>query len=293
MISRARGIAELALAALTFGLMAFLAKQTTRSLDGAQAAFVRFDIGLLLVMAHFAARRTRPVIVRRDLLFLRGSFGGFAVLLYFVTISHLPVGTATLLNYTAPIFSATFAAIFLGESLPRARVLAMMVATTGVVLVVMGQGRALGGAYLWQALGLLSAVCSGVAVTSIRAARRTDGAWEVFGAFCLFGMVCTAPFAIAAWRTPTPALWLLLAGVGVVAAVGQVLMTHALAAVDAATAGIISQLTVVTAMTLGVAFDGETFMPLSLVGASLTLVGVATASGVGGAMRLSFVGRRG
>jgi drug/metabolite transporter (DMT)-like permease len=293
LISRARGVAELVLAALLFGVMAYLAKQATRSLDGAQAAFVRFAIGLVVVTAHFAIRRRRPVIVRRDLLFMRGFFGGVAVLLYFVTISHLPVGTATLLNYTAPIFTATFAALFLGESIPRLRALAMMVATAGVALVVVGQGRALGGAYTWQALGLLSAVFSGVAVTSIRAARRTDGAWEVFGAFCLFGLLCTAPLALAGWRTPTPTLWALLAGVGVVAAAGQVLMTHALAAVEAASAGIISQLTVVTAMGLGTVLDGEPFTPVSLVGAALTLAGVAAASALPGFMRLSYGARRG
>ena len=105
-------------------------------------------------------------------------------------------------------------------------------------------------------------------------------------------MLGTAPFAIAAWRPPTGNLWLLLIAVGVVAAIGQVLMTHALAAVDAATAGIISQLTVVTAMTLGVVIDGEAFGSLSLLGAALTVAGVAAASGVGGAMRLSYEGRR-
>jgi drug/metabolite transporter (DMT)-like permease len=277
---------ELLAAALLFGAMAYLAKQTTRGLDGAQTAFVRFAIGLAIVAGRFVARRERPAIVRRDLLFMRGFFGGTAVLVYFETMKRLPVGTATLLNYTAPVFSATFAAIFLGEALPRLRVLAMGVAGCGVALVVVGQGRALGGAYLWQAAGLLSAVLAGIAVTSIRAARRTDGAWEVFGAFCLIGLLCTGPFAAAGWRPPDAGMWALLAAVGVVAAAAQMLMTHALGAVDAATAGIVGQLTVVTAMVLGVALDGEPFTAMSLAGAALTLAGVAAASAIGTVARL-------
>jgi drug/metabolite transporter (DMT)-like permease len=277
-ISRPRGVVELVAAALLFGVMAFLAKRTTHALDGAQTAFVRFLIGLAIVATHFAVRRQRPVVVRRDLLFMRGFFGGTAVLLYFSSLHELPVGTATLLNYTAPIFSATFAAIFLGEALPRLRVIAMAVAASGVTLVVLGQGRALGGAYGWQALGLLSAVFSGIAITSIRAARRTDGAWEVFGAFCFIGALVTAPFALARWHAPSAELWLLLGAVGSLAAVAQVLMTHALVAVDAASAGIVGQLTVVTALVLGHANDGEPFTPMSFIGACLTLVGVAAAS---------------
>src|SRR5262249_9371067 len=148
----------------------------------------------------------------------------------------------------------------------------------GVALVVVGQGRALGGAYLWQALGLLSAVVSGAAVTAIRAARKTDGAWEVLGAFCLVGMLTTAPFALHAWRTPTPSMWLLVVLVGLLAAGGQLLITHALVPVASAPAGMSSQLTVSAALAWGCFLDGEPFPTLSAVGAALTLAGISLIS---------------
>lgn len=272
MISRRRGVAELVGAALTFGIMAFAAKHTTADLDGAETAFIRFGIGLVIGLA---VTRGRIPIVRWDLLFLRGFFGGLAVLMFFLAIGHLPVGTATLYNYTAPVFTTTFAAIFLHEPLPLADGLAMLLTGGGVALVVYGQGRAIGGAYAWQAVGLLSAVASGAAVTAIRAARRTDSAWAVFTAFCMIGMITTAPNALHAWKTPTAGLWGLLAIVGLLATLGQLLMTHALVGVDAATAGIVSQLTVVTALGLGTLVDGEPFTVVSAIGAALTLTGVS------------------
>jgi len=116
-------MAELLAAAVTFGVMAYAAKHATAVVDGAQVAFVRFGIGTGIVLA---ARGRRLHVVRRDLLFLRGVFGGIAVLLFFLAIGHLPVGTATLYNYTAPVFSTTFAAIFLHEALPAANVLALL-----------------------------------------------------------------------------------------------------------------------------------------------------------------------
>jgi len=277
-ISRPRGVAELLAAAILFGFMAYLAKQTNASLDGAETALVRFVVGAG-VFATGVALRGRPLrVVRRDLLVLRGLLGGIAVLLFFISIAHLPVGTATLLNYTAPIFTTTFSAIFLAEKVPAGSLAALAMASTGVALVVYGQGRALGGGYVWLALGLVSAVTSGAAVTAIRAARRSDGAWEVFGIFCLAGALCTGPFALHAWKWPTSTVWLLLVAVGLLAAAGQLLMTHALIAVEASTAGIISQITVVTAMALGHFLDGEPFREVSLVGAALTVAGVSLVS---------------
>src|SRR5262249_5514116 len=122
-ITRSRGLAELFAAAVTFGVMAYAAKHATAVVDGAQVAFVRFGIGASIVLA---VRGGRLRVVRRDLLFLRGLFGGVAVLLFFLAIGHLPVGTATLYNYTAPVFSTTFAALFLHEALPAANVLALL-----------------------------------------------------------------------------------------------------------------------------------------------------------------------
>jgi drug/metabolite transporter (DMT)-like permease len=258
--------------------MAYAAKHATRRLGGSQAAFVRFAIGLAAILSQAAVRRVWLRPVRYDLIFLRGLFGGIAVLLYFLSIAHLPVGTATLLNYTAPVFTALFAAVFIRERPPAVGLTALGIAGAGVVMVVYGQGKALGGGYGWQAVALLSAVTSGAAVTSIRAARRTDGPWEVFTGFCLIGLLCTAPGALAGWQAPTGREWALLAAVGGLSVIAQVLMTHALGAVEAATAGILSQLTVVLTLAIGHYADGEPLTLLSLVGAALTLLGVSLAA---------------
>jgi drug/metabolite transporter (DMT)-like permease len=278
--TRQQGLLEMVGSAVIFGIMAFVVKRVTRTLDGAQIAMVRFGVGCLVVGAQSAIRGVslRPKMWR--FLLLRGLFGGFAVLLYFLSIDALPVGTATLLNYTAPVFTAIFSALFLRERLPAAVVAAMAVTAAGVGLVVYGQGRALGGAYGWQGLALLSSVCSGAAVTSIRAARRTDGAWEVFAMFCVIGVLTTAPLAVPRWRDPTLETWMLLILIGLLAVVAQVLMTHALGAIDGATTGIINELAVVTSIGLGTFIDAEPLPALSALGAIVTMAGVGWAAHV-------------
>src|SRR5437667_460281 len=67
-----------------------------------------------------------------------GAFGGAAVLCYFLAIEHLNVGMATLLNYTAPVFTALWAWLFLGERIGRGTLGALALTTSGVALVIVG-----------------------------------------------------------------------------------------------------------------------------------------------------------
>jgi hypothetical protein len=74
----------------------------------------------------------RPHFECVDLLIYRGVFGGLAVLLYFLAIAHIPVGLATLLIYTAPVWSATFAALFIDEPVDLLLLLPMVRGQGGV-----------------------------------------------------------------------------------------------------------------------------------------------------------------
>jgi len=276
--SPARATLELAVASLGFAVMAILVKHAARTLGAGQIALVRFAFGAAFVWGHAFAWRQPLRFVRRDFLFLRAIFGGAAVILYFFALVHLPVGTATLLDYSSPVFVVWFSAIFLGEHVGASHVASLFVAGTGVVLVILGQGAALGGSQGWMLLGLVSAVCSGGAVTAIRAARRTDSARAIFGSFCVVGALCSLPLALADWQTPDAWGTVLLAGIGATSVAAQLLMTHAVSSVHPATAGILSQVTVVFAMVLGAVFDQQPMTWISGIGSLLTVGGAILAN---------------
>jgi len=209
-------------------------------------------------------------------LFLRGAYGGAAVFFYFLGIAHLPVGIATLLNYSAPIFTAMYAAAFLGEAITLPTLGALAMTSTGVVLVILGTAPAGSvGFGRWQLVAVLSAMLSGAAVATIREVRKTDGSWEIFAAFCAAGAAIAVVPAVKDWVTPRPAEWALLGAVGVTSVIGQLLMTHALRYVRAAVGGIIAQLTPVTSLALGWALLGDRIGLLAGAGAVLTLLGVS------------------
>ena len=270
----ASALAILAVSSLVFAVMAVIAKAAAARLPGPQVAFVRFLFGLA-ACALISIRRPLHPRNRMGLVW-RGVFGGSAVLCYFLTIEHLPVGIATLLNYTAPVFTALWAALFLGESLDATSIAALALATSGVVLVSLGTSGTMPTAVTrWLLVGALSAILSGAAVAVIRQVRKTDGAWEIFTAFCTAGALITGIPAVRGWIAPSTSEWWLLAAVGGSSVIAQMGLTWAMRYVRAGPAGIIQQLTPVAALALGWLIYGDRIPPLSMLGAALALTGVS------------------
>ena len=264
-------------AATLFGAMAFAAKLAAGRLSGSQVAMIRMAVGLAPPLLITSIRRRALTFKRVDLLLLRGICGGLAVLFYFLAIEHISVGVATLLNYTAPLFSGIFSIFFLGEKISAKVLLPMPVALLGVFLVVHAHARPgdVLGFGAWELVGLASAFFSGAAVTAMRAARRGENSWAVYTSFCLLGMLVCAPLGVTTWKNPTAREWLFLAATSLLAIGAQLLLTFSLRWVDAMTVGVMSQLAVIVAMLLGATFLGEAITPMTALGAALTIGGVA------------------
>lgn len=269
-------LAYSAAASFGFAAMAFSAKLASQRLPGSEIAFARFIVMLLPLLLVPALRRRALVVHRRDLLFYRGFFGGLAVLLYFVAIAHIPVGLATLLNYTSPIWSVIFASLFLGERANPRLLVPLSAALVGMALAA-GAGGSSGHLFhftIWELAAVGSSLLAGAAVAALRGARRTEGSWAIYGSFTLFGLLATGPFALASFKVPSALDLLLLLLVGGGAVAGQLLMTFAYRWVTNLQAGIMLELTVALTMGLGALFLGERLTTLQLVGAILTLGGV-------------------
>ena len=283
--ARARAAAwRLVLSSTLFGAMALLAKTVSRRIPGTEAASVRLAIGVVVTGALWAAGRIELRPRRWGWLFVRGFFGGAAVIAYFSAMQRIAVGEATLLNYTQPVFTMLAAWLLLGERPPGRALAALPLTLSGIALIV---GLRVGDlhASLGELMGVSSAVLSGVAVAAIRALRRetADGprpesAWTVFLAFSTVGFVLTLPTVLPPfghWVAPTPREWALLLAVGVTSLAAQVIMTEALQHLRVGAAGVITQLTALVAIGGGALLLGETPSPSFLAGALLTLAGVA------------------
>ncbi len=279
-----RGRARLLLvgSALCFGLMAVLTRRLSHGLGAftaGQLAVVRFALGAALSALAFRLRPGLYAPQRRRLLWLRGVSGGVVVVLYFLALARIPAGEAGMLYNLFPVIATLMAVPAFGERPTVHLLLGLLVASTGVGLV-------LGGGTLELGLGageLLAVAAAGFAAFSavtIRAMRPTENAATIFFYFCLGGLPVALPFALDPWPLD-PAAWGLAALMAVAAYGAQVLMSEAYGALTVGEAAIWLQLTPIAQVALGAALLSERLPALALVGVLVGVSGVAYGSVMG------------
>ena len=158
--------------------------------------------------------------------FLRGLYGTIGMVLNFGAVILLPLAEATTINFTVPIWAVLLSIVLLKEHVGIWRWSAVALGFAGVVVISQpGSGHippfgalvALGGAFM-------------IALISIQIAdlNRTDKPLTIVFYFALFSAPLTAlslPFVATVHDRQG---WLLLAGIGLFGALGQLLLTAAL-----------------------------------------------------------------
>ncbi len=262
----------LVVGAVLFAGMTLFAKGATKEIPAAEVAFVRSAFGLLA--CGVAATRRRFVATNKWGLFWRGFTGAVAVTCFFLAIEHLPVGIATLLNYTSPVFTALWAALLLGQRITRLTFIALLLTTCGIGFVLAGQAPPGSlGLGLYQLIGMFGAIVSGLSMALIADVRRTDGAWEIFAAFSLGCLLVSAPLALVRPVMPSAYTWACLVGVGIFSVAAQLLMTHAMGFVPATISGVVNQLTPAVSLLVGWVVFSEHFGAKTAIGIGLTSCG--------------------
>ena len=277
-----RGRARLLLfaAGLLFGLLAVLARTaSTTGLAPGQVATVRFGFGALLTLGLFRLRPGSWRPVNRPLLVTRGVLGGLAAFLYFVALSLIPAGQATLLNNTFPVIAVGISYFTLHER-PTLHLLVALALTSAGVFLVLGGGQADLALGWGQLVGIASAFLGAGAVTSIRALRATDNAPTIFLFFTVGGLLVSLPFALGPW-TAAPGPWAAALGAGAVSFLAQIAMTEAYGALTVAEAAVWQQLTPVASYLWAFGLLDERLSAVGGIGVALGIVGVIYGSVLG------------
>jgi drug/metabolite transporter (DMT)-like permease len=226
--ARRRAVLLVLGAAAVYSVSAALVKALGTSVPLAQLVFCRnlFAIPILLPLllrsGGVAALRTaRPGLhAIRLAAGLAGMFGAF------YGYAHLPLATVTALGFTMPLFLTLLAIPLLGDRVGLRRGTAVAVGFLGVLLMTnpAGGGRA---DLLAMGVVLLSAVGWAVAMITIRRMGATgERNVTIVLWFALGSATISAFVAIPGWIWPSPAQWMLLAGVGAVSALAQIMMTE-------------------------------------------------------------------
>ncbi len=157
---------------------------------------------------------------------VRALMGTVGMLANFGATILLPLAVATILGFTTPLFAVILTFVLLRERVGPWRLLAVALGFAGVLVI------ARPGAIAIAPLGALAGLTSGFMIAlisfQVRELARTEPAVTVVFYFALFGTMALAPFQPWVMHGHTGEQWLLIAGLGLVGTIGQVLLTASL-----------------------------------------------------------------
>jgi drug/metabolite transporter (DMT)-like permease len=270
------GIRAMAIGAFWFSIMGLLVRIAGRRLGSMEIVLVRGVITLGLSWWALRRAEIRPLGTNRRLLLFRGALGSTALLFYFYSLVHLPLGEATVIQNMNPVFATLLAVLVLNESIRAPEIVCLVASLIGVLLIahpapLFGTDPTSATNTFAVGAALVGAFCSGTAYTLVRKMRATEHPLVIVFYLPLLSVPMSLPFALAAWRWPDAVEWALLLGIGLTTQLAQVSMTRGLQLERTARATTTGYLQIAFAVVWGAVILGEIPDAWTLAGAVIII----------------------
>lgn len=267
------GIGWMIVTGLMFVAVTGIVRYVGSGIPAAEAAFIRYVIGLG-IMLPLMLPALRKGFSRRSLgvFSVRGLTHALGVILWFYAMAHLPIAEVTAIGYTSPIYITLGAAIFFGESMALRRIMAVVVAFIGALIILRPGFQEIS---LGQMAQLLAAIFFAISYLMAKSLSMRESPTVVVGMLSIFVTLGLAPFAWAVWQPPSLSEVMWLGLVAVFATGGHVTMTKALKAAPLMVTQPVTFLQLVWAMVLGAVVFGEEADFYVLLGGAVIIAAVS------------------
>jgi drug/metabolite transporter (DMT)-like permease len=255
-----------------FAVMDSMLKLLAEHYPSLQVAFLRAAASLPFVLLVIAARgrldRIKPVNIRLHL--VRGVLAVLMLYSFVTAVRESSLATTYSIFMFAPLLVAALSVPVLREKVVSGQWFAISVGFGGV-LVMLGpvDGQWLSTGSLWAVVAL---VTYAFAIVSLRLLARTDSTESMVFGFTFLLMVGAGALAIPGWREIQWETDLkLILGVGVVASIGQQLITVAFRSAPAAVVAPFEYTALIWGVLLDVAIWSVYPSALTLLGGSIVI----------------------
>jgi drug/metabolite transporter (DMT)-like permease len=236
-----------------------------------QLVFLRSTVSLLLCVIYLKRAGIPLLGNNRKWLFVRGFVGMVALSGFFHTVKHIPLASATVIQYFSPVFTVLLALLFLKERVHKAQWLFLGLALAGIVMVKGFDPRV---TWTMWGLGMTSACLAAVAYLATMKCRDTDHPVGVVVWFHMLAVPIMGVLSVGEWVPMVDVDWGLALAIGLLSIVAQVLMTVALHNEDAGMVMPFKYLGAVLALAVGWWGYGEHMSTLSLAGMALVVANI-------------------
>lgn len=239
---------------VNFVAVTALVKYLGPRVPAAEAAFLRYLLGLVFLIPMIRPILRAHLTKRQVGLFgLRGVVHTLGVVMWFYAMTQIPIAEVTAMNYLSPVYVTLGAALFLGETLAARRILAVVVALIGALIILRPGFREVNSGHLAM-LGTAILFAVGYLVAKVMSEEVSPAV--VVGMLSITVTIGLAPIAYSVWVTPTLGDLAILFAIASFATAGHYSMTLAFAAAPITVTQPVSFLQLVWAVLLGwVVFD--------------------------------------
>ena len=268
-----QGVIWMIVSTLMFVSVTGIVRYLGSNLPAAEAAFIRYAFGLLIVLPTlWRLFKAPPGKSLMSSFVLRGFVHAFGVTLWFFAMARIPIAEVTAIGYVTPIFVTIGAAIFLGETLKVRRIMGVVAGFVGAVIILRPGFQEI-------SIGQLAQLCTApLFAASYLMTKSLTGKTDSNTIVAMLTVFCTLflfPMALVEWQTPSQSelLWLFITAC--CATFGHYAMTRALNAAPVSVTQPITFLQLVWASALGILAFGEALDPYVILG-GIVIVGAAT-----------------
>jgi len=281
-----RGVLYMLLGAFISALNGALTKILSEDMSALEIVFFRNFVGVVIIL--YALKHTAPKLTggKFHLLIIRGVFGFLAMILFFYTITVIPLGEAITLNKTSPLFGTVLAFYLLKEHLNMKTVVALLIGFLGIVLITKPFGFMIS---YEHSLGILGGFFAAAAYTTIKKIKDIYDARVIVLSFVGIGTVLPAILFLLAPYVDAPDslqflfqeftmpnslyLWAMIGFMALISTLSQWLLTKAYSASKIAIIGVISYTNIPFAIGFGWMLGDKFPDALTFTGIALIILG--------------------
>lgn len=260
------------LASLVFATMNIFVKLSGR-LPVLELIFARSLITLFISYYNVRKSNVHPLGNNRKVLLLRGVLGTIGLTCFFYTLQRMPLATAVLIHYVAPLFTTLMASWLLGERSSWVRYLFSMISIAGIVMI---QGIDPRVSAFDTMIGITGAIASAGAYNCIRILKDSEKANVIILYFPLVTLpLVTILLSVSnSWIMPEGIEWFYLLLIGGLTQMAQYYLTRAYQGEKAALVSSITYTGIIYSFFYGVVFFHESFKPEELIGILVVITGI-------------------
>ncbi|MBR0520921.1 MAG: DMT family transporter, partial [Spirochaetales bacterium] len=256
---------------LSFSMMQIMIAMSSQTIPLFEQMIFRNAVTMVFAFVSLRRKGIRNVFGHKEnalLLLMRAVMGAVAMYLLFYATAYGNQGEVSILSKLSPFFVILLACIFLKEKTRAFQWIALVIAVTGAWITA---NPTFSGLSLPAASALGCSIFSGIAYFCINCLKGKEDPDVIVFDFSVFTTLVCVIITLFDFSLPSMRDFLLLMGMAVFAAIGQLTLTYSYTVANASEVSVFNYAGIPGSMILGFVILGQSIKTTTLIGSVLVI----------------------